>query len=572
MDLSNNQLIMRDMIEEEFEDQSEYSDRGAFFEYLVASKLMSAYDLDNDEITAGLTGGSQDGGCDAIYIFCNDLLLNEDSDLGKSIQRNAKVEIFIIQTKLEKSFKEDAFLRWKDLCNDLLVFGNDLTSFTSKYTVSILSFFKIIRAIIKVCAQKGATATAHFVYVANAPGASDGVRRQASDLKTDAEKVVGSSYFNADVLLVGAQELLQRWNPPSEASLMLRFASSYSIVPQRSDCIGLVTLSDYYTFLTNEEGKLRAYLFEANIRDYEGSVAVNKAIRATLENPGHEDFWWLNNGVTILAAEVTQAAGGEFKLVEPRIVNGLQTTYEIFSYMDARESKKPDSRSVLVRIIVPDSDETRSKVIMATNSQTNVKKTSLRATDPIHLQIELYLKPKGLYYERRKNYYKNQGKKPEEIVSISFLAQCLMSTILMSPDQARARPSTLLADDNKYKKLFNPKANIEAFYRVARLGKTIVLRLSKVKPGYTRAQVTDLRFYVLMGVAQRISRKFELSFNDLASMDVELATDELIGEVADMVMEVYERFGGNSNVAKAAYLPNEVAKAVSMADNMYAGQ
>jgi hypothetical protein len=147
-----------------------------------------------------------------------------------------------------------------------------------------------------------------------------------------------------------------------------------------------------------------------------------------------------------------------------------------------------------------------------------------------------------------------------------------MSTILMSPDQARARPSTLLADDNKYKKLFNPKANIEAFYRVARLGKTIVLRLSKVKPGYTRAQVTDLRFYVLMGVAQRINRKFDLSFNDLASMDVELATDELIGEVADMVMDVYERFGGNSNVAKSAYLPNEVAKAVSMAENMYAGQ
>ncbi|MST61308.1 AIPR family protein [Olsenella umbonata] len=572
MDLSNSQLIVRDMIEQEFGEQSEYPDKGAFFEYIVASKLMSSYDLDNDEVTAGLTGGPQDGGCDAIYIFCNDLLLNEDSDLVKSIQRNAKVEIFIIQTKFEKSFKEDAFLRWKDLCNDLLVFGNDLAGFSSKYTVSILSFFRTIRSIIKICARKGATATARFVYVANAPEASDGVKRQASGLKTAAEKVVGSSYFNADTVLIGAQELLRRWNPPSEASLMLRFANSYSIVPQRSDCIGLVTLSDYYNFLVNEEGKLRSYLFEANIRDYEGNVAVNKAIRATLENPGHEDFWWLNNGVTILATEVTQAAGGEFKLVEPRIVNGLQTTYEIYSYMDARESENPDSRNVLVRIIVPDSDETRSKVIMATNSQTNVKKTSLRATDPIHLQIELYLKSKGLYYERRKNYYKNQGKKPEEIISISFLAQCLMSTILMSPNQARARPSTLLADDSKYEKLFDSKANIEAFYRVARLGKTIVLRLSKVKPNYTRAQVTDLRFYVLMGVAQRINRKLQLSFNDLASMDVELANNELIGEVADAAMAVYERFGGNSNVAKSAQLPSEVAKAVSLADNMYAEQ
>ena len=57
---------------------------------------------------------------------------------------------------------------------------------------------------------------------------------------------------------------------------------------------------------------------------------------------------------------------------------------------------------MLLRVIVPENEETRDKIIRATNSQTPIPKSSLRATDNVHRNIEDYFKPRGLYYDRRK--------------------------------------------------------------------------------------------------------------------------------------------------------------------------
>src|SRR3546814_15041120 len=67
--------------------------------------------------------------------------------------------------------------------------------------------------------------------------------------------------------------------------------------------VALTKLPDLNKFLRNAEGKPFGHIFDENVRAYQGSVEVNKGIKDTLENPGAEDFWWLNNGVTILAQE-----------------------------------------------------------------------------------------------------------------------------------------------------------------------------------------------------------------------------------------------------------------------------
>ncbi|WP_419836099.1 AIPR family protein [Endozoicomonas atrinae] len=136
------------------------------------------------------------------------------------------------------------------------------------------------------------------------------------------------------------------------------------------------------------------------------------------ENPGGEEFWWLNNGVTVLASEIAAPGGKELVIHNPEIVNGLQTSSEIHKfYSDNRDKLEPETRDVLLRVIVPEDEETRDRIIRATNSQTPIPKSSLRATDQVHRHIEEYLKPRGLFYDRRKNYYKNEGKKPKDIIS-----------------------------------------------------------------------------------------------------------------------------------------------------------
>lgn len=237
---------------------------------------------------------------------------------------------------------------------------------------------------------------------------------------------------------------------------------------------------------------------------------------------------------------------------------------EIYKFMESRTEDAEDSRNVMVKILVPGSDETRNRVILATNNQTQVKKTSLRATDQIHIQIELYMKRNGLYYERRKNYYKNQGRKREEIVTLSFLAQCMMSILLGRPDQARARPSTLLSDEAQYKKIFGQDGNLEAYYRAASLGKQVCLRFPQIKRDLEGSQISDIRFYVIMGVASILSKKDNLTFGDIEKLDLDKLSDEIIQEVADMVLDVYLALGGTSKTAKSYAMATKVKEKISL--------
>ena len=99
----------------------------------------------------------------------------------------------------------------------------------------------------------------------------------------------------------------------------------------------LFKLPDFYCFITDHD-VLREYMFEANVRDHAPDVKVNKGIRATLTGPENDDFWWLNNGITILASGVYYNDGA-LQVTDPMIVNGLQTSYEVFNHFVAGGSK-----------------------------------------------------------------------------------------------------------------------------------------------------------------------------------------------------------------------------------------
>ncbi len=75
-----------------------------------------------------------------------------------------------------------------------------------------------------------------------------------------------------------------------------------------------------------------------------GKNNVNSSISETLHRADDNDFWWLNNGVTVLASEATLVNNRELQIVNPEIVNGLQTSMEIYNYFsenrEALESEK----------------------------------------------------------------------------------------------------------------------------------------------------------------------------------------------------------------------------------------
>ena len=549
---TNNQVLIRAAIEQEYNEIKRTTTLDQYYQIFTTQQVLKKYDLDYDELEEGITDGGNDGGCDGIYVFVNDELVCDVDDLVAKVKKDAKVLLYIIQAKNVDSFKEDAIDKWKTVSQNLLDLTADYSSFSTRYNGAVLRRFSIFRETYINLVRRIGTIEIKYIYITNGVEVHPNVIAQAREL----ESIVKQHFTNAivSVAFCGANELMQLLNTHTDDCFYLKHTETI-ISPANQVYVLLVRLSDYYQFITNDKGELKRHIFESNVRDYQGHVTVNKEIQNTLEsNDKNEDFWWLNNGVTILATTALPIPPKQLKIHSPEIVNGLQTSSEIYNYFNANpKCIDNDSRCILVRVIVPESDESRDRIILATNNQTTIPKASLRATDAIHRQIEMYFKMQGLFYDRRKNYYKNHGKPAEQIVSISFLSQCLMSILLMKPDFARARPSTLLSDNQVYKKLFNEKYSLEIYYNLAFTGKKIIKILRK-SGLYSISEIANIQFYVLYYVVSSIIGNTNVTPKAVQSVDLDRITEQHILLCAKKVHDVFISKGGTDKLAKGSEL------------------
>lgn len=561
--MTNNQILIRECVAQEFSEAQNYSDEANFFEFFAASQMLKDYDLSDDEIESGIVGAGGDGGCDGIYIFLNKNLVLADQLDTITASKESQVEMVVVQSKRELSFKEDAVMKWKTVSANLLSLANSLEDFKTRYNEDVLESYRLFRDLHTKLLRNRVKLTFRYIYVTYANEVHVNVEQQAEELK----KIVSDLYPSAiaKVEFVGADELFERYNTASETVVNLPLTEVPIALGKNKNYVGLVSLADYFYFITNEDGSLRKKFFEANVRDYQGKNNVNSCIRESLEQKTNEDFWWLNNGITILTSEAIMVNNRELQLTNPEIVNGLQTSNEIFLFYSKDISLlEKEKRNLLVRIIVPDGEESRDNIIFATNNQTNIPKSSLRVTDSIHLQIELYFKGRGLFYDRRKNYYKNQGRKPNEIVGVSFLGQCLITLFLKKPDYARARPSTLLTDEATYNHLYVDNQDLDVFYRCALLGKKVQSNLKRT-PNYSTAEKSDILFYLLYGVVAYKLGKNVIEAQDIKTLEIEAITEEEISYVKDKIYEVYKSNGGNGRVAKSVEFVLKVDEVLGLA-------
>jgi AIPR protein len=289
---------------------------------------------------------------------------------------------------------------------------------------------------------------------------------------------------------------------------------------------------------------------------YQGIRGSNVDIQASLVEKPAADFWWLNNGVTIIASDAKEAARN-LAIQNPYIVNGLQTSNEIFRYF-AGGGDKNDDRNVLVRVIVTQDSEVADKIIRATNSQIYIPPAQLKATEKIHRDIEDFMKKYDLYYDRRKNHYKMQGKPISRIVGILELAQAVMAAALGRPADARARPSTVLNNESDYNQLFNEKYPITLYPQA-----TLLLRRSEgylydAAKGIQRKDQNNLRFYLMRRALIEVSKKKKPGVQDLADLKDSDFTDKVMDSAFAVVYAAYQKLGATDQVAKGVDLEKEI--------------
>ena len=549
---TNNQHVLMEIFKQEMAENNDYVDEADFFEFFAAKQVMKHYDLSDSEVESGIVGKGADGGCDAIYVLLNGILIKEDNVSTIQIGREPAIDIVIVQAKRENSFNESVVTKWKTIVANLLPINADNSKFIKRYNEDVLEAFSIFRELYKRSLRQCPKLKFLCFYCSFADNLHPNVEQQADELKEIFKNQYPSDLTLINVDFWGADKMISAIQKMECQQFSLLFTENP--ISLKNDYVGLVNLKDYYQFITAGTHTIQTRIFEANVRDYQGHNAVNQDIQRTLEHPDTVDFWWLNNGITIVAESARLLTTRNISLMSPSIVNGLQTSNEIFNYFNSSTTRSDDEkRNVLVRIIIPESEESRDRIILATNNQTDIPKASLRANDPIHWKIEQFLKGKGLFYDRRKNYYKNQGKNCSEIISLSFLSQCLMSLLLQMPNYARARPSTLLTDDTNYSILYSEKYDLNIFYKAALLGKKIS-SIIKRKTDYSVSQKTDILFYVLYYSVAKILKKIQITADDVANLELNLFTEEYVLSVTQCVYNEYNSLGGTGKLAKSSML------------------
>ncbi len=163
-----------------------------------------------------------------------------------------------------------------------------------------------------------------------------------------------------------------------------------------------------------------------------------------------------------------------------------------------------DERTVLVRVIQTTDQPTKDLIIRATNSQNKMAPASLRMTDQIHRDIEELFKRSDLFYDRRKGFYRDQGKPIRKIVSVSAVAQAVISILLQRPDDARARPGDYFKEDGKYNSIFaNSKIPLSAYLICTQILR-VVENFLNVFPVIGSDQ-KNLKFYTAALLAQELT-------------------------------------------------------------------
>lgn len=311
------------------------------FELFACEQAVRDLDLSADEVEAGIVGGGNDGGIDGIYVFLGDALLAEDSEVladdfpPSGVPTGTPLTIWFVQAKRGESFSETTLDLATSSLNRLLDLQVSPEELKKLYSDEVVERVMLFRETWQKLATRHPQLQVRFVYASRGDTGAVNVKVdiKAKELGQRFEQLLPDC--DQQVSLVGAAEMWKLASTPPSYTLELSYQENATAGTSHT---ALVKLRDYYDFLTDDSGALRRHIFDWNVRDYQGNVEVNREIRQSLVDEDAPEFWWLNNGVTIVCSR-TSIVGKTYVLDDVQIVNGLQTSYAIHRVLASANSE-----------------------------------------------------------------------------------------------------------------------------------------------------------------------------------------------------------------------------------------
>ncbi len=438
------------------------SDESKIFEMFACYCVLSREYADSFDLSDIVTGGGGDGGIDGIAIIANNVLIHspeEFDDLVEQTHSITDLNFIFVQAKTSSSFSGSDIATFGFGVRDLFkeqpeMVQNDTIKEKSAIISHILSNM--------VCVRKKPKCLLYYVTTGrwtedqNVTSRIEGIR---SDL-------ISENLFSDVIFTPVDADYLQRLYKATIDKIQSEIDFPDRIALPEMDGIneaylGILPASTFLSLVSNEDGVIKSILYD-NIRDFQGENDINREIAATLSSSDSDKFVILNNGITIICKELRNIVRNRFLLGDYQIVNGCQTSHILYYNKDSIG----DNVYVSVKIISTLDEDTVSKIVKATNRQTEVSDEQLMALNDFNKKLEAYYQTysgtQRLYYERRSKQYANTAEiEKVRVITIPTQIKAFASMFLDKPHLASRYYGRLLKDSQD---IFNNDHRPIAYY------------------------------------------------------------------------------------------------------------
>ncbi|MBE9584625.1 AIPR family protein [Mucilaginibacter sp. JRF] len=405
MDKITKSLITELLINQELTSEGDSKD----FEKLVNYSIISNEYSKTFDISSIMVGDGNDTGIDGIAIIVNGQLIESTDEINDLLETNSSLEItyLFIQAKTSSNFDGSAINNFIFGVNDFFEDHPQLVR-----NLDIQRFAEISDYLYGKAPRFRDNPTLKLFYVTTGKWSDDA--NLLAIINTGRNNLEQKNLFNSVAITpYGARELASAYRKTKESiSTTINFSNRITMPPINGVSqayIGLLPFEEFRKIVSDDEGNL-LNVFEDNVRDFQGeNNDVNGGILKTLNSPDSEIFSVLNNGVTIVASSISPT-GDKFTIFDYQIVNGCQSSNVLYN---SRDSEFIEKVQIPIKLIATNDDDVKTRITLATNNQTPIKKEQLAALTEFQRGLEQYFNANHgddrLYYERRAKQYNNDN-------------------------------------------------------------------------------------------------------------------------------------------------------------------
>ncbi len=389
------------------------------------------YLFDIEDLNIGKNGAI---GIDGFGLLLNKQIINDIDELNDFLDQNKKCEseIVFMQSKTSAKFSSTEIGSFGFAVKDFIAENQTLSwSDNAKDKIALLN--RLVERISEL--KENPKCSLYYVTLGSDKKDTNVYARVDSSIGDIEEE---NLFTDISMELIDSNALIEKFKKIGqsiEKSFEFQRRVTLPVIKDVKEAyIGVVDTLSIIDLMTDEDGEMLNVFYD-NVRDYQGDNKVNSEITETLTTERKDSFAILNNGITIVAENITTSRD-KITISNYQIINGCQTSHVLYNNREQLDK----TVKVPLKLIISEDEGLTASVIRSTNRQTEVKEQDLLAFSKFQKSLEdyyyTYTGTEKLYYERRSKQYRNKNIERKRVIDKTTQIKAIASLYYDKPNLA----------------------------------------------------------------------------------------------------------------------------------------